>query len=197
MDYPATFEFNAPEKVARWRVIGNLILSIPHIIVVYLLGIVGTVIDILSWIVIVLTGKLPAGLAGVSCMLIRYQTRVGAFIVFMRSSYPPFDFDTSTQDNGKDPEVVVNFEPELEGRSRLSVFFRFILLIPVVIVGMLWGDSGGAGCNCCFLRRAHPRPLAQRAAQFHSWGQPLQRPHKRLLVPPYRQIPSSGPELTS
>ena len=139
MDYPATFEFNAPEKVARWRVIGNLILSIPHIIVVYLLGIVGTVIDILSWIVIVLTGKLPAGLAGVSCMLIRYQTRVGAFIVFMGSSYPPFDFDTSTQDNGKDPEVVVNFEPELEGRSRLSVFFRFILLIPVVIVGMLWG----------------------------------------------------------
>ena len=139
MDYPATFEFNAPEKVARWRVIGNLILSIPHIIVVYFLGIVGTVIDILSWIVIVLTGKLPAGLAGVSCMLIRYQTRVGAFIVFMRSSYPPFDFDTSSQDNGKDPEVTVNFEPELEGRSRLSVFFRFILLIPVVIVGMLWG----------------------------------------------------------
>ncbi|WP_419844849.1 DUF4389 domain-containing protein [Candidatus Poriferisocius sp.] len=139
MDYPATFEFNAPERVARWRVIGNLILSIPHIIVIYLLGIVGTVIDVLSWIVIVLTGKLPAGLAGVSCMLIRYQTRVGVFIVFMRSSYPPFDFDTSSQDNGKDPEVTVNFEPELEGRSRLSVFFRFILLIPVVIVGMLWG----------------------------------------------------------
>ena len=139
MDYPATFEFNAPEKVARWRVIGNLILSIPHIIVIYLLGIVGTVIDILSWIVIVLTGKLPAGLAGVSCMLIRYQTRVGVFIAFMRSSYPPFDFDTSTQDNGKDPEVVVNIEPELEGRSRSSVFFRFILLIPVVIMGVIWG----------------------------------------------------------
>lgn len=139
MDYPATFEFNAPERVARWRVIGNLILSIPHIIVIYLLGIVGMVIDILSWIVIVLTGKLPAGLAGVSCMLIRYQTRVGVFIVFMRSSYPPFDFDTSTQDNGKDPEVVVNIDPELEGRSRLSVFFRFILLIPVVIMGVIWG----------------------------------------------------------
>ena len=139
MDYPATFEFNAPERVARWRVIGNLILSIPHIIVIYLLGIVGTVIDILSWIVIVFTGKLPAGLAGVSCMLIRYQTRVGVFIVFMRSSYPPFDFDTSTQDNGKDPEVVVNIDPELEGRSRLSVFFRFILLIPVVIMGVIWG----------------------------------------------------------
>ncbi len=116
-----------------------MILSIPHIIVVYLLGIVGRVISVLSWIVIVFTGKLPASLAEISCMLIRYQTRVGVFVVFMRSSYPPFDFDTSTQDNGKDPEVTVNFEPELEGRSRLSVFFRFILLIPVVIVGILWG----------------------------------------------------------
>ncbi len=57
----------------------------------------------------------------------------------MRSSYPPFDFDSSAQDNGKDPEVVVNFAPEYEGRSRLSVFFRFILLIPILIVGFFWG----------------------------------------------------------
>ena len=138
MDYPASFEFNAPEKVARWRVIGNMILSIPHLIVLYLLGIVGLVVDLVSWIVIVLTGKLPAGLAGISCMLIRYQTRVGVFMVFMRSSYPPFDFDTSGQDNGRDPEVVVNIEPQLKDRSRLSVFFRFILLIPIMIVGFIW-----------------------------------------------------------
>lgn len=139
MDYPATFEFNAPEKVARWRVIGNLILSIPHMIVVYLLGIVGTIVDVLSWIVIVLTGKLPAGLAGFSSLLIRYETRVAVFVLFMRSSYPPFDFDTSGQDNGKDPEVVVHIEPELDGRSRLSVLFRFIFLIPIAIVGFVWG----------------------------------------------------------
>lgn len=37
------------------------------------------------------------------------------------------------------PEVVVNFSPELEGRSRLSVFFRFILLVPILIVGFVWG----------------------------------------------------------
>lgn len=151
MDYPATFEFNAPEKVARWRVIGNLILSIPHIVVVYLLGIVGSIVDLFSWIVIVLTGKLPAGLAEFSCMLIRYQTRVGVFVVFMRSSYPPFDFDMSAQDNGKDPEVVVSIQPELEGRSRLSVLFRFILLIPVAIVGFVWGVLSGLAAIVGFL----------------------------------------------
>ncbi len=139
MDYPATFEFNAPERVARWRVIGNLILSIPHFIVLYVLGAFSLVVDVFSWFAIVFTGKLPAGLAGVNCMLIRYGARVGTYQDFMRSSYPPFDFDTSTHDNGNDPEVVVNFEPELEGRSRLSVFFRFILLIPVVFMTFIWG----------------------------------------------------------
>ena len=138
MDYPATFEFNAPEKVARWRVIGNIILSIPHGIVLYVLGAFSLVVDVFSWLAIVFTGKLPEGLAGVNCMLIRYGARTGTYMNFMRSSYPPFDFDTSTQDNGKDPEVVVNFEPELVGRSRLSVFFRFILLIPIMIVGFVW-----------------------------------------------------------
>ncbi|WP_419849454.1 DUF4389 domain-containing protein [Candidatus Poriferisocius sp.] len=139
MDYPATFEFNAPERVARWRVIGNIILSIPHGIVLYVLGAFSLVVDVFSWIAIVITGKLPAGLAGVNCMLIRYGARVGTYSDFMRSSYPPFDFDTSAQDNGNDPEVVVNFEPEMDGRSRLSVFFRFILLIPVLIMGFIWG----------------------------------------------------------
>lgn len=139
MDYPATFEFNAPEKVARWRVIGNIILSIPHGIVLYVLGTFTLVVDVFSWLAIMFTGKLPEGLAGVNCMLIRYGARFGTYANFMRSSYPPFDFDTSTQDNGKDPEIVVNFSPQFDGRSRLSVFFRFILLIPVVIVGIVWG----------------------------------------------------------
>lgn len=139
MDYPATFEFNAPEKVARWRVIGNTILSIPHFIVLYVLGAFSLVVDIFSWFAIVFTGKLPSGLAGVNCMMIRYGARAGTYQDFMRSSYPPFDFDTSAQDNGNDPEVVVNFEPELEGRSRWSVLFRFILLIPVLVMSFIWG----------------------------------------------------------
>lgn len=139
MDYPATFEFNAPERVARWRVIGNIILSIPHFIVLAALGFFSLIVDVFSWFAIVFTGKLPAGLAGVNCMLLRYGARVSTYQNFMRGSYPPFDFDTSTQDNGQDPEVVVNFAPEYEGRSRLSVFFRFILLIPIVIMSYIWG----------------------------------------------------------
>ncbi len=48
MDYPATFEFNPPERVARWRVIGNTILAIPHFIVLYVLGAFSLIVDVFS-----------------------------------------------------------------------------------------------------------------------------------------------------
>ena len=138
LDYPATFEFNAPNKVNRWRVIGNPILSIPHIIVLAVVGSIDLVVTVFSWIAIVITGRLPEGLANFNCMLIRYNARVGTFQGFLRNSYPPFDFDATAADNGGDPEVLVNFQPELEGRSRASVFFRIILLVPVMVMGFVW-----------------------------------------------------------
>ena len=138
MDYPATFEFSAPRAVNRWRVIGNLILSIPHLIVLSVVGSIDTVVSLFSWIAIVFTGRMPEGLANFQCMLIRYNTRVETFVYFLRNSYPPFDFDATAADNGADPEVLVNFQPELENRRRASVFFRPILLIPVLVVGAVW-----------------------------------------------------------
>lgn len=143
MDYPATLEFNAPVGVNRWRVIGNLVLAIPHLVVLSVLGSINTVVTVFSWIAIVITGRLPEGLANFGCMLIRYNTRVSTFVSFLRNSYPPFDFDATSDDNGRDPDVVINFQPELEGRSRASAFFRLILLIPVAIMGIVWSALSG------------------------------------------------------
>ena len=42
--YPVTVGFDAPFEVARWRVIGNYILAIPHLIVLYVLLIVAELI---------------------------------------------------------------------------------------------------------------------------------------------------------
>ena len=68
MDYPATFEFNAPERVARWRVIGNLILSIPHVIVLYVLGAFSLVVDVSRGLPSCSLGSSPKGwLASIAC----------------------------------------------------------------------------------------------------------------------------------
>ena len=138
MDYPATLEFNAPMKVNRWRVVGNFILAIPHIVILSVVGSIDSLVSVFSWIAIVFTGRLPQGLADFQCMLIRYNTRVGTYISFLRNTYPPFDFDATATDNGGDPEVLISFRPELDGRKRASVFFRIILLIPVAVMTIVW-----------------------------------------------------------
>ena len=128
--YPAALTFDAPEKVARWRVIGNIILAIPHFIILYVLTIVAEVLAIVAWFAGVFTGKVPEGIQTVIVMTLRYQTRVGLYALFLKEEYPPFTFSTEFADPGDDPRVRVDFTPQIENRNRLTIFFRFFMVIP-------------------------------------------------------------------
>ena len=132
--YPATFTFDPPEKVANWRPLVNWLLAIPHLIVVSALRAVSQAVGVVSWFVILFTGKLPDGLANVQVMYLRYSNRVFTYAGFMREEYPPFNFDVTAADRGDDPRVRVDVRPELENRNRLTVAFRIILVIPQIIV---------------------------------------------------------------
>ena len=65
-------DLNAPLTVARWRVIGNPIIAIPHIILLYILGIVLNVITFIAWFAILFTGNYPPGLFDVATGVLRY-----------------------------------------------------------------------------------------------------------------------------
>jgi hypothetical protein len=132
--YPATFTFDPPDKIARWRVIGNIILAIPHFIILYVLNIVAEVLALVAGILGVITGKVPEGILGVIAMYVRYNTRVNVYAAFLKEEYPPFTFATTLADPGDDPRVRVDFVPETEGRNRLTIFFRILLAIPHIIV---------------------------------------------------------------
>ncbi|MDR7085573.1 hypothetical protein J2X11_000412 [Aeromicrobium panaciterrae] len=132
--YPATFGFDPPESIARWRVIGNIILAIPHFIVLYVLNFVAELLAFVAWILGVFTGKVPEGILGIIALYIRYSTRVSVYAGFLTEEYPPFTFATTSADPGDYPRVNVGFAPETEGRNRLTIFFRIILAIPHLIV---------------------------------------------------------------
>lgn len=136
MTYPATFSFDPPEKVANWRPLVQWFMAIPHMIVLYLLSIVGVIAGFVAWVTIVITGKMPEGLANFGCMVLRYQTRYGAYVGFLHEEYPPFDFTTSAADPGGHP-VRIDFAPALEGRNRLTVLLRFIWMIPAAIFAVV------------------------------------------------------------
>jgi hypothetical protein len=132
--YPATLTFNPPERVKNWRPLVNWLLAIPQLLVAGALRYVAQVLALVSWFIIVLTGRLPGELANFQVMYMRYYVRVAVFAGFLREEYPPFAFAMTANDPGSDQRVRVDVTPQLASRNRLTVGFRFILVIPQLFV---------------------------------------------------------------
>jgi hypothetical protein len=134
---PVQLELNAPLNVARWRVIGNPIMAIPHIIILYVLNIVLNVVTFIAWFAILFTGNYPPGLFDFAVGVMRYQWRVGTFYLFMREPYPTFGIPNGPTDPGDDPAVLSLIRPDK--LSRGLIFIKWLLVIPVYVVLIVLG----------------------------------------------------------
>jgi hypothetical protein len=90
--YPAQLDVTSPD-VARWQPMFNWILAIPHFVVQYFLNIAMQVVALISWFVIVFTGKWPEGLRSWVLKAIRASTRFNAYANLLTDEYPPLSFD--------------------------------------------------------------------------------------------------------
>jgi hypothetical protein len=135
--YPVTAGLNYGSDIARWRVIGNYIMAIPHLIFLYVLQIVAEILTIIAWFAILFTGRIPGGMADFIAGVHRYSWRVLSFAFFLREPYPSFSLPSGYADPGDDP-AWLEISPA-EGYSRLAVFFRFVLIIPQALLGIVLG----------------------------------------------------------
>jgi hypothetical protein len=134
--YPAWLEVAPLDRIGRWRPLFQWVLAIPHFIVLYVLAIVSEVVGLISWFVILFTGKLPEGLGNMQCMVQRYSTRTYVYSSGLIDQYPPFEFSTTPADPGV-YAARVQFTPEWTGRNRLTVGLRLLWIIPAAIVTMI------------------------------------------------------------
>lgn len=130
--HPVQLELDAPTKVARWRVIGNPIMAIPHFIWLMLLGIVLVVFTVIAVFAILFTGSYPRGMFNFTTAVLRYQWRVVSFAFFMRAQYPSFSLPSGETDPGGDPATVSI--PYPEKLSRGLPFIKAYLVYPNYIV---------------------------------------------------------------
>ena len=137
--YPATLTYDPPERIANWRPLVQWFLAIPHWVVLYVLRAVAEVLAVISWFIILFTGRFPESIANFQAMYLRYQARVATYSGFLREEYPPFAFATSSSDPGEVQRLRIDVRPVLEDRNRLTVAFRLILAIPhAVVLVALW-----------------------------------------------------------
>lgn len=126
--YPVQLDLEAPLEVARWRPLVHWFLAIPHLVVLYVLGLVLYLLLIVAWFAILFTANIPRGLFDFMATIFRYQWRAYSYVAWMREPYPPFDFSASGLDPGSDPARFSIAYPER--LSRLLIFVKWLLAIP-------------------------------------------------------------------
>jgi hypothetical protein len=93
-DYPAQLLLSRPEAPRdRLTVAFRPILVIPHIVILWILGIAWAVATIIAWFAILFTGSHPAPLYRYAVGVMRWSTRVEAYLLLLRDEYPPFTID--------------------------------------------------------------------------------------------------------
>ena len=75
MECPATLDVTTPPRIANWRPLVQWLLALPHMIIAGALSYVSLAVSVISWFVILFTGRLPKGLADFQMMILRYTLR--------------------------------------------------------------------------------------------------------------------------
>jgi len=85
----------APDgKIARWRVLVQYILAIPHFIVVGFLFLAEYIVIIVAFFAILFTRKWPRSMFDFTVGIMRWRTRANAYGYFwMTDKYPPFSLE--------------------------------------------------------------------------------------------------------
>jgi hypothetical protein len=95
-DYPVTFEVEYPEQPSRGMALLGILLFIkavlllPHLVIMYFLGIVLMVIVWFGYWVVLFTGRYPRGIFDLSVGIQRWGLRMNAWLYSWTDRYPPF-----------------------------------------------------------------------------------------------------------
>ena len=118
------FDVAYPDQLSRLLIFVKWLLIIPHLVVLYFLGIASAVVTIIAFFAILFTGSYPRGMWDFSLMVQRWQARVWIYSSLMRDEYPPF---------GDEP-YPLRFEIGYPDRlSRGLIFIKWLLIVPHVI----------------------------------------------------------------
>lgn len=112
--------------LVRW------ILLIPHWLILAVLGTIGALSVLISWIPVLFLGRMPATLFDLYAMTYRWGVRIVAYAVLMTDAYPPFSLSTPyAVDLIVEPRSSIN---RLWGIPWFGFLAREIALIPHLIV---------------------------------------------------------------
>jgi hypothetical protein len=92
--YPASLELRPPEgELDRLTAAFRIILAIPHILAGWVMGIARAVATMIAWFAILSTGRYPERFHPFAVGVLRWNTRVEAYLLLLHDTYPPFSLE--------------------------------------------------------------------------------------------------------
>ena len=131
--YPVSLEVDEPQPQNRLSVLIRIIFAIPAMLFGIVIGIGLQIVALIAWVVILVTGKYPAGMMNFTEGGLRFSSRLSGYLYLLTDKSPSFSLDA-------DPAypVRLSVQGQIEGRNRLTVFFRLLMAIPhYIILGVL------------------------------------------------------------
>jgi hypothetical protein len=150
--YPVDVEIAPPQPQNRWKVGFRIILAIPALLIAgaltsgsartygasYGYGLAG-VAAIFGWFAALAQARLPRGLRDAIAYALSYSAQFDAYLFLLTDRYPDSDPQTALANlpsRAGDP-IQLDVGDDLQ-RSRTTVFFRLLLVIPHLIWLTLW-----------------------------------------------------------
>jgi hypothetical protein len=92
--YPARFVAGEyPASRNRLTVFLRLIWMIPIVIYAAVIGLIASILYLIMWLLIIITGSAPAGLYNFTVGALRIGTRLESYMLLITDEYPPFTMD--------------------------------------------------------------------------------------------------------
>ena len=92
--YPASLAVEEPDAPRnRWSVAFRFLLVLPHLLALWVLGVAWCVSTIVAWFAILFTGRMPRWTYRFGVAMLRWSTRVEAYMLLLHDVYPPFAFE--------------------------------------------------------------------------------------------------------
>ena len=126
----ALFTIEYSEQRSRVSNLFRMILIIPHMIIVQAWQYLVQVVTLFQWVIVLFTGKRNQGIWNLQNAWLGYASRVWGYYSVMFDKWP----NIGAEPNGEPTTYSFQYE---KSASRLSNFFRMLLVIPALILAML------------------------------------------------------------
>jgi hypothetical protein len=184
--YPIDLEIDGPQRQNRWVTGFRLVLALPALLLadVLLGGSVsgatqvsagaGSTAALLGWFACLARRRMPQGLRNLVAFGLAYTAQTYGYLLLLTDRYPVADPAIHLPSESEPPHPVrLSVEDDLR-RSRLTVFFRFLLALPHLVWLTLWSLAVWiaviANWFVTLLRGRPAAPLHRFSAAFLRYG---------------------------